>query len=60
MLQWAIHVCFKCMFQIFICFKRMLQVFNLDTVKLDRDVAYSLRPRKKVVMGYVQVKLSQL
>jgi hypothetical protein len=37
----AIHVCFKCMFQIFIYSKRMLQVFYLDVTKVDLDVAYT-------------------
>ena len=34
-----IHVCFKCMFQIFHLFQTMLQVFCLDVAKVDLDVA---------------------
>ena len=37
----AIHVCFKCMFQIFHLSRRMLQVFYLDVAKVDLDVAYT-------------------
>jgi hypothetical protein len=37
----AIHVCFKCMFQMFICSKRMLQVFYLAVTKADLDVVYT-------------------
>jgi hypothetical protein len=36
----AIHVCFKCIFQMFHCSRRMSQVFCLDVAKVDLDVTY--------------------
>jgi hypothetical protein len=36
----AIHVCFKCMFQIFHLFRRIMQVFHRDIAKVDLDIAY--------------------
>jgi hypothetical protein len=36
-----IHVCFKCMFQMFHWSRRTLQVFYLDVAKVDLNVAYT-------------------
>ena len=46
----AIHVRFKCMFQIFYLFQTTLQVFSLDFAKVDLDVAYTY-----MLQAYVSV-----
>jgi hypothetical protein len=37
----VIHICFKCMSQMFHLFQTNLQVFCLDVEKVDLDVAYT-------------------